>query len=50
MLVTGGPAQSGRKRGKREARTADWTCDHGHVNPKFATRCLMLGCNVKRGH
>lgn len=47
VLIKGGPANSGTKRAKK-APSKDWTCQNGHTNRGYATRCLTSGCREKR--
>lgn len=48
LLVKGGPANSGNKRGLKERRQP-WTCEScKRINQGFVVRCLAFGCNVRR--
>lgn len=46
LKIRGGITGAGEKRPPHEGRKAPWTCVNGHENPRYATRCLTLGCNV----
>lgn len=48
LKVWNGMTGAGRKQPLKEARKESWTCTHGHTNPRYATRCLTLGCNQER--
>lgn len=48
LLIQGGPANSGCKRPLKEAPKIPWTCSRDHENPRYASRCLTLGCNEER--
>ena len=47
MLIKGGPANSGTKLPKRDARDR-WECSQGHSNKGYWVRCMVSGCNEKR--
>lgn len=45
--VQGGTG-AGSKRPLREPATGTWLCVKAHLNPPYATRCLVSGCNARR--
>lgn len=47
VRVEGGTG-AGVRKPLAPARREPWTCKHGHSNPRYATRCLVDRCNVKR--
>lgn len=48
LLIKGGPANSGTKRGMKE-RHGPWACPScKRINQGFIVRCLVVGCNAER--
>lgn len=45
MLIKGGPANSGRKRGLKPQRLEEWRCSCGKTNPPYLVRC---SCRERR--
>lgn len=47
VIVAGGTG-AGRKPPLRAPHPRPWKCEWGHRNPRYATRCLTLGCAERR--